>query len=75
MFSYANFHEPAVVNAAEGGVQQLLNLVFAIALRAFAGFGREVDDRRTKLVSFALVSTGLYLSTIEAAPLPPPTHR
>jgi hypothetical protein len=73
MFSYANFHEPAVVNAAEGGVQQLLNLVFAIALRAFAGIGREVDDRRTKLVSFALVSTGLYLSTIEAAPLPPPT--
>ena len=67
-FSYANFHEPAVVNAAEGGVQQLLNLFFAIALRSLAGFGRPVTDRRTKLVSFALVATGLYLSTVESSP-------
>lgn len=62
MFSYARFHEPAVVNAAEGGVQQLLNLCFASALAA-VGFGRAVDDRPTKLVSFALVSAGLVLST------------
>jgi len=61
MFSYASFHEPAVVNAAEGGVQQLLNLCFAIALR-YVGFGRRVHDRRTKLLSFALVSAGLALS-------------
>ena len=62
MFSYATFHEPAVVNAAEGGVQQLLNLIFAIALKKCVGLGRTVEDFYTKFVSFTLVSAGLALS-------------
>ncbi|CAH0369747.1 unnamed protein product [Pelagomonas calceolata] len=64
MLSYASFHEPAVVNAAEGGVQQLLNLLFAVSLRAFCGFGRAVTDVWTKLVSFALIAAGLALSAV-----------
>ena len=31
-FSYSSFYEPSVVNAAEGGLQQLLNLIFAVAV-------------------------------------------
>ena len=62
--SYASFHEPAVVNAAEGGVQQLLNLLFAVVLHALCGFGRDVTDVWTKLVSFALISLGLALSAV-----------
>jgi len=64
MRSYSNFHEPAVVNAAEGGVQQLLNLVFAVLLRCLCGFGRDVTDVGAKVVSFALISAGLALSTM-----------
>jgi len=64
MFSYSSFHEPAVVNAAEGGVQQLLNLLFAVLLRFLCGFGRDVTDVWTKIVSFVLISLGLALSTI-----------
>jgi hypothetical protein len=33
------FYEPSVVNAAEGGIQQLLNLCFAL-ISAMLGFGR-----------------------------------
>ena len=63
MFSYATFHEPAVVNAAEGGVQQILNLAFAIALKQLLpAMGRPVEHKKTKLLSFLLVSAGLALS-------------
>uniref|UniRef100_A0A7S3NR02 Protein RFT1 homolog n=1 Tax=Aureoumbra lagunensis TaxID=44058 RepID=A0A7S3NR02_9STRA len=64
MFSYASFSEAAVCNAAEGGMQQLLNLILALAIRNCVGMGRQVDDFRTKVVSFALVSAGLALSVI-----------
>ena len=29
-FSYSSFYEPSVVNAAEGGLQQLFNLLLAV---------------------------------------------
>jgi hypothetical protein len=61
-FSYAMFYEPSVVNAAEGGMQQLLNLGFAYGARAWCGFGREVEQVPTKLESFGLVFAGLVLS-------------
>lgn len=60
-FSYAMFYEPAVVNAAEGGIQQLLNLCFAVIARS-CSFGRKVENPTVKFVSFALVSSGLVLS-------------
>ena len=47
MFSISIFEQPAVVNAAEGGIQQLLNLLFAcIACRL--GFGRKVSASLTQ---------------------------
>jgi len=62
-FSYSSFYEPSVVNAAEGGLQQLFNLLFALTSRHVLGMGREVDQVSTKCVSFALVAAGLTLST------------
>jgi len=62
-FSYSSFYEPSVVNAAEGGLQQLFNLLFALTSRHLLGMGREVDQVSTKCVSFALVAAGLMLST------------
>lgn len=64
MFSYATFYEPAVINAAEGGVQQLLNLSFALSLQYFCNLGRKIEHTKTKLVSFLFVSTGLALSAM-----------
>lgn len=62
-FSYSSFYEPSVVNAAEGGLQQLFNLLFALTSRRVLGLGREVDRLNVKCVSFALVASGLTLST------------
>jgi len=60
-FSYAMFHEAAVVNAAEGGIQQLLNLCFAVIARS-CSFGRKVEHPTVKFLSFVLVSSGLVLT-------------
>ena len=63
-FSYSSFYEPSVVNAAEGGLQQLLNLLFAlISSRAF-GVGRQVDQLAVKIASFCFVTVGLMLSIV-----------
>jgi len=62
-FSYSAFYEPSVVNAAEGGLQQLFNLLFALTSHHVLGWGRAVDQVSVKCVSFALVATGLTLST------------
>jgi len=63
-FSYSSFYEPSVVNAAEGGLQQLTNLLLAVASHRFFGWGRAVDNVYVKIVSFMLVSMGLFLSTL-----------
>jgi len=63
-FSYSSFYEPSVVNAVEGGLQQLFNLLFAVATHRLLGWGRGVDQVSVKLVSFCLVSAGLCLSTL-----------
>jgi hypothetical protein len=62
-FSYASFYEPSVVNAVEGGLQQLFNLLFALATKHLFGLGRGVDQVTVKVISFVLVATGLVLST------------
>jgi len=61
-FSYASFYEPSVVNAVEGGMQQLFNLIFAILSHRVFGCGRVVDQVSVKMVSFVLVTGGLILS-------------
>jgi len=63
-FSYSSFYEPSVVNAAEGGLQQLFNLLFALTSRHLLGWGREVEQLRVKCISFALVAVGLMMSTL-----------
>lgn len=63
-FSYSSFYEPSVVNAVEGGLQQLFNLLFALATHRILGWGRGVDQVPVKIVSFLLVASGLCLSTV-----------
>jgi len=63
-FSYSSFYEPSVVNAVEGGLQQLFNLAFALLSHRTMGWGREVDFLWVKCCSFALVASGLVLSTM-----------
>eukprot|EP00440_Ansanella_granifera_P056878 gb/GFBE01061653.1/.p1 GENE.gb/GFBE01061653.1/~~gb/GFBE01061653.1/.p1 ORF type:complete len:117 (+),score=21.58 gb/GFBE01061653.1/:1-351(+) len=63
-FSYASFYEPSVVNAVEGGLQQLFNLLFAVLLHRFLGYGRGVEQVAVKCVSLVFVSAGLTLSTV-----------
>jgi len=63
-FSYSSFYEPSVVNAVEGGLQQLFNLLFALATHRFLGWGRGVDQVSVKIVSFLIVASGLFLSTV-----------
>lgn len=64
MFSYSDCYEPSLVNAAEGGLQQLLNLIIALCSSRIFGVGRKVKDVKVKLVSFVLVSVGLYVATL-----------
>lgn len=62
-FSYSSFYEPSVVNAVEGGLQQLFNLLFAVISKRVLGYGKDVEQVSTKIVSFVLVAAGLTLST------------
>ena len=67
-FGYSQFYEPSIVNAAEGGLQQLFNLLFAVAAERYMPSGissRKVDNLNTKLFSFAMVTSGLILSQWE----------
>jgi hypothetical protein len=71
-FSYARFYEPAVVNAAEGGLQQLFNLLLAAMLAHISSIpgmppwikslGRPLTDLPVKLTSLLFISFGLALS-------------
>jgi len=60
---YARFYEPAVVNAAEGGLQQMFNLMFALVMYRCMPSGRRITDVPVKILSFCFVSFGLYLTT------------
>lgn len=61
-FSYSGFYEPSVVNAVEGGLQQLFNLLFAVISHRLLGLGRGVEQVPVKCVSLLLVCSGLALS-------------
>lgn len=60
--AYALYYEPSIVNAAEGGFQQLFNLVFAVCLSRFLRFGRPVTDVSIKVIAFVIVTVGLICS-------------
>ena len=62
-FSYSGFYEPSVVNAVEGGLQQLFNLIFAVISHRLLGVGPGVEQVPVKCVSLLLVCSGLALST------------
>ncbi|CAJ1416420.1 unnamed protein product [Effrenium voratum] len=62
-FSYSGFYEPSVVNAVEGGLQQLFNLIFAVISHRLLGVGPGVEQVPVKLVSLLLVCAGLALTT------------
>lgn len=62
MVSYQQISDPAIVNAAEGGVQQLIGLVVAYALTAVSKRARPVEQLRLKCFSAACVTCGLVLS-------------
>jgi len=62
-FSYSSFYEPSVVNAVEGGLQQLFNLLFAMISHRLLGLGNGVEQVSVKCVSLLLVVAGLILST------------
>merc|ERR1719454_2543498 len=55
-FSYSSFYEPSVVNAVEGGLQQLFNLLFALVTHRLLGIGPGVDQITVKVISFVLVA-------------------
>ena len=61
--AYSLFYQAAVVHTAEASMSQLLNLMIAYALHHAFAIGRAsaASGLRTKLVSFALVTVGLYL--------------
>jgi len=63
-FSYSEFYEPSVVNAVEGGLQQLLNLLFALLSSKLLGWGRDVSQVPIKILSLTLVTAGLTLTTM-----------
>jgi len=63
-FSYSSFYEPSVVNAVEGGLQQLLNLLFALLSSKLLGWGRDVSQVPIKILSLTLVTAGLTLTTM-----------
>jgi len=65
MFSYSIFYEPSVVNALEGGSLQLINLIMAALAHRFCEFGRPVTGVRTKLISFLMITFGVYLTSLE----------
>jgi hypothetical protein len=73
-FSYARFYEPAVVNAAEGGLQQLFNLALAALLAQLSqvegmplwvkNLGRPLTHIPVKLFSLVFIGMGLALTAV-----------
>ncbi|GAB5363850.1 hypothetical protein AAMO2058_000918700 [Amorphochlora amoebiformis] len=64
MTSYSIYYEPSVINALEGGMQQLSNLILAFFFFQLCNFGRAVDGIGIKLVSFVMIVGGIWLSTV-----------
>mmetsp|Transcript_85709 Transcript_85709/g.171183 ORF Transcript_85709/g.171183 Transcript_85709/m.171183 type:complete len:251 (-) Transcript_85709:160-912(-) len=65
--AYGLFYQAGIVHAAEASLSQLINLCFAyILLRGF-GIGRSsaVSSMGIKVVSFVMVTIGLFLCTLE----------
>ncbi|KAF4732665.1 hypothetical protein FOZ62_029983, partial [Perkinsus olseni] len=65
-FAYARCSSAALVNAAEGGLQQVCNLVLAVFLWGITGVGRPASDIGVKVASAIVVLAGLYMSTADA---------
>mmetsp|Transcript_3245 Transcript_3245/g.9364 ORF Transcript_3245/g.9364 Transcript_3245/m.9364 type:complete len:462 (+) Transcript_3245:97-1482(+) len=61
--AYSLFYQAAIVHAAEASMSQLLNLLVAFCLQHLCSIGRESAAKgvKTKLVSFVLVTGGLFL--------------
>jgi len=65
--AYGLFYQAGIVHAAEASLSQLINLCLAyVFLRCF-GIGRSsaVSSMGIKLVSFVMVTIGLFLCTLE----------
>jgi len=65
--AYGLFYQAGIVHAAEASLSQLINLCLAyVFLRCF-GIGRSsaVSSMSIKLVSFVMVTIGLFLCTLE----------
>jgi len=68
--AYGLFYQAGIVHAAEASLSQLLNLSLAYVLLELFGVGRSssVGSMPAKVVSFIMVSVGLFLCTFEDAP-------
>mmetsp|Transcript_175 Transcript_175/g.391 ORF Transcript_175/g.391 Transcript_175/m.391 type:complete len:192 (+) Transcript_175:951-1526(+) len=65
--AYGLFYQAGIVHAAEASLSQLLNLAIAYVLLKGFGVGRSsaVGSMTAKLVSFVMVTIGLFLCTLE----------
>lgn len=65
--AYGLFSQVAIVHAAEASLSQLLNLLIAYVLLRGFGIGRvsAVGSMTAKLVSFVMVTLGLFLCTLD----------
>ena len=65
--AYGLFSQAAIVHAAEASLSQLLNLLIAYLLLRGFGVGRvsAVGSMTAKLVSFVMVTLGLFLCTLD----------
>uniref|UniRef100_A0A7S0LHD8 EamA domain-containing protein n=1 Tax=Coccolithus braarudii TaxID=221442 RepID=A0A7S0LHD8_9EUKA len=65
--AYGLFYQAGIVHAAEASLSQLLNLLLAFVLLKGFGWGRQsaVGSMWAKIVSFVMVSIGLFLCSLE----------
>ena len=65
--AYGLFYQAGIVHAAEASLSQLLNLAIAFILLKGFGVGRSsaVGSMSAKVVSFVMVTIGLFLCTLE----------
>mmetsp|Transcript_12533 Transcript_12533/g.21018 ORF Transcript_12533/g.21018 Transcript_12533/m.21018 type:complete len:473 (-) Transcript_12533:244-1662(-) len=65
--AYGLFYQAGIVHAAEASLSQLLNLLLAFILLKCFGIGRSsaVGSMPAKLVSFVMVTLGLFLCTFD----------
>ena len=64
--AYGLFYQAGIVHAAEASLSQLLNLMVAYILYRGFGVGRSsaVGSMTIKMVSFVMVTIGLFLCTL-----------